>query len=275
MAAATVADRAARASAALKERFEGRIPVVGVVLGSGLSVGDLSLNDPVDVAIADISGLPRPSVEGHGNHWTLGTIAEEEVLVAGGRVHGYEGISLEETTIGIRVMARLGCQALVVTNAAGGIGEGLSPGTLMLIDDHVNLLGSSPLSGPPPQRGERFVDLSEPYSRNWMRALQDRFGDSPLAEGVYGACPGPSYETPAEVEMLRRIGIDAVGMSTVPEVIVARQEEMEVLGISLISNYACGILDQPLDHQEVIEAGVAARGRFSKVLRSAISSRPR
>ena len=275
MTEATVADRVASVIAILGERFAGRVPTVGVVLGSGLTVDELSLVEPIEVAIADIGGLPMPSVEGHGSTWTLGRIEQEEVLVAGGRVHAYEGISLAETTIGIRAMALLGCQALVVTNAAGGIGEGLSPGTLMLIDDHINLLGSSPLTGPVPQRGARFVDLSEPYSNRWRRALQDRCGDKPLPEGVYGACLGPSYETPAEVEMLRRLGVDAVGMSTVPEVIVARQEGMDVLGISLISNYACGILDQPLDHQEVIESGAAARGRFSELLRSAIASRPR
>ncbi|HIA28130.1 MAG TPA: purine-nucleoside phosphorylase [Planctomycetes bacterium] len=271
----TVADRVASAVSSLEKRFGGRSPTVGLVLGSGLAATDVGLVDPIEVAIADIEGLPAPSVKGHGSSWTLGRLEEEEVLLASGRVHAYEGFPLAVATIGIRVMALLGCQALVVTNAAGGIRAGLAPGMLMLINDHINFAGRSPLIGPPPDRGERIVDLSEPYSLRWRQALQARRADAPLPEGVYGVCLGPQYETASEIEMFRLLGVDAVGMSTVPEVIVARQEGMEVLGISLISNYACGISGETLSHQEVISAGVAARDRFGKILQLAIASRPR
>jgi len=242
----------------IRERIPECAPELGLVLGSGLGAANLPIEDPVELPAAEIPYLPVPSVEGHRGVWTFGRLAGRSVVVAGGRVHRYEGVSLSAATIGGRILRELGARSLVVTNAAGGIRADLVPGTLMRIRDHINLLGDSPLVGAHHEEmGKRFVDLTEAYDKEWAdraaSALESR-GVS-WSEGVYAACLGPQYETPAEIEYLEKIGADAVGMSTVPEVIVARQVGLSVFGLSLISNCAAGKAPGTLDHEEVIEEG--------------------
>lgn len=233
-------------------------PEVGLVLGSGISAEHLDLQDRRELATAEIPNLPQPSVAGHGSCWITGTCSGRAVLIAGGRSHRYEGIPLARATLGIRLLKRLGCGALVVTNAAGGIREGLGPGSFVRIRDHINMLGDSPLVGPHHDSlGARFVDMTQAYDAAWGQRAQGAAHELGLSleDGVYVACLGPQYETPTEVRMLRGLGADMVGMSTVPEVIVARQEGMQVFGLSLITNAAAGVSDQELSHEEVLETG--------------------
>ncbi len=255
----------------------GAPPEVGLILGSGLAAGSLALEDPIEVPVGEIPHLPVPSVVGHQGVWTFGRISGRPVVVAGGRVHRYEGIPLDQVTLGVRVIRALGARALVVTNAAGGIRADLTPGTLMRIRDHLNLLGDSPLVGSHEDSlGARFVDLSEAYDRLWgdlaCGSLSREGIELPL--GVYAACLGPQYETPAEIDHLEKIGADAVGMSTVPEVIVARQVGLAVFGLSLISNAAAGRGAGTLSHEEVLEAGRRAMGQLSRVVEVLVDSAP-
>lgn len=246
-------------------------PVVGLVLGSGLGVmADEIGPSPgglprVEIDYADIPGFPVSTVEGHAGRLVLGGLRGVAVVAMQGRFHYYEGYSMDEVTAPVRVMRLLGVRTLLVTNAAGGINEALTPGSLMVIRDHIKLFIDSPLRGPNiPEFGPRFNDMSYAYTPR-LRALAAEVAaelDIRLAEGVYAHMGGPSYETPAEIRMLRTLGADAVGMSTVPEVLVAAHCGMEVVGISAISNLAAGILDQPLTHDEVMEAAGAVRERF-------------
>ncbi len=261
------------AAEALRVQLGGREPTVGLVLGSGLTSGTLGLTDPEEIPMSSIPHLPRPTVEGHGSSWIAGKLADRAVLVAAGRVHRYEGVSLGRATFGVRVLAAVGCRYLVVTNAAGGIAESFRPGTLMRISDHLNFLGDSPLVGPHESSfGDRFVDMTHVYDPEWGERVE-RFANLkqiPLESGTYAACLGPQYETPAEIRFLRTVGADAVGMSTVPEVIVARQCGMRIFGLSLISNAAAGVTGEALSHDEVIEAGRAAAKPLAALIRGVV-----
>jgi purine-nucleoside phosphorylase len=210
---------------------------------------------------------------GHEGRLVVGTLSRRRVAALSGRAHFYEGHDLQTVTFATRVMGRLGVKVLILTNAAGGVNVTLKPGTLMVMDDHINLLGSNPLVGPNEDRfGLRFPDMSEVYSKR-LRAVADEIAreqNLPIGHGVYVAVHGPSYETPAEIRFLRMIGADAVGMSTVPEAIVARHMGVEVLGISCITNAAAGVLPQPLNHDEVMEVARQVRGRFAALLEGII-----
>jgi len=232
---------------------------IGLILGSGLGAFCEQIEGP-QVPYAKIEGFPVPTVTGHQGLLKLG----RSVAVLSGRFHFYEGCSMDDVVLPVFLLHRLGVRTLLITNAAGGINRGYAVGDLVLIRDHLNLMGANPLAGPNPEElGPRFPDLSEAYSRR-LRELARRLED--LSEGVYAALPGPSYETPAEIRMLAVLGADLVGMSTVPEVIAARYLGLEVLGISCVTNMAAGILPQPLDHREVIEAGKTVQPRFSRLL---------
>ena len=261
-------DQVSQAAAWLRERL-GTPPQVAIVLGSGLGDFTASLIDSTTSPYGDIPNWPASAIVGHAGQLVVGTIAGRRIAALSGRAHYYEGHDLRTVTFATRALGLLGVRTLIVTNAAGGINVAFKPGTLMLIDDHINLMGGNPLVGSNDERfGPRFPDMSEVYSKR-LRDLADDVGRSigvPLARGVYVALLGPSYETPAEIRYLRAIGADAVGMSTVPEAIVARHMGMEVLGISCISNAAAGVLPKPLVHDEVMEVARQVRGQFSALL---------
>ncbi|GAE04601.1 purine nucleoside phosphorylase [Paenibacillus sp. JCM 10914] len=240
-------------------------PEVGLILGSGLGVLAELIQNAVSIPYADIPHFPVSTVEGHEGELLLGTIHERPVVMMKGRFHMYEGYGPELTAFPVRVMKELGVTSLLVTNAAGGVNLSYEPGDLMLISDHLNMTGTNPLIGPnDPELGVRFPDMSVAYSRRLRQLAKEvAVGQSiELREGVYVGLLGPTYETPAEIVMLRTLGADAVGMSTVSEVIVARHAGIEVLGISCISNMAAGILDQPLSHDEVMETAEKVREKF-------------
>ena len=223
-------------------------PRIAMVLGSGLGDFGEEFQDAVAIPYQEIPGFPTSTVEGHAGRLVIGKVDNVPVLAMQGRVHFYEGYSLEEVTFPIRTFKLLGIKTLVLTNAAGGIDVQLSQGALMLISDHLNLMGANPLRGPNDERfGPRFPDMSDVYSRELQQlAIEEaRAMGVELRRGIYAALPGPSYETPAEIHMLRGFGADAVGMSTVPEAIVARQMGMGVLGISCITNMAAGVRARP------------------------------
>jgi len=244
-------------------------PEVGLILGSGLGVLGDHLTDVTTIAYEEIPHFPVSTVEGHAGELLLGRLNGRPVVMMRGRFHMYEGYGPELTSFPVRVMRELGVSKLVVTNAAGGINTGYEPGDLMLISDHINLTGRNPLVGPNEERfGDRFPDMSEGYSRKLRELAHEtaRENGFELREGVYIGVLGPSYETPAEIRMMRILGADAVGMSTVAEVVAARHCRIEVLGISCISNMASGILDQPLSHAEVIETTERVKSRFLKLV---------
>ena len=245
------------ATAAVRARLGSAAPRVAIVLGSGL--GDLAaaVSKPTRIPYADIPGFPAPGVAGHKGELVAGTLEGVPVLVQSGRFHLYEGHPIETSALPVRVFARLGIRTLVVTNAAGGIRSTFRPGTLMLIADHVNFMFRNPLIGPALEGEERFPDMSDPYDRELRQLARDVARERRIAldEGVYVGLLGPSYETPAEIRMLQRFGVDAVGMSTVPEVIVARARGIKCLGFSTITNLAAGISPTALSHQEVLEVG--------------------
>ncbi len=252
-----------------------QVPDVAVVLGSGL--GDLATRvaGAVTLPYTDIPNWPPSGVVGHAGQLVVGDLAGRRVAVLAGRAHYYEGHSLLRSTFGVRVMGLLGVKTLVLTNAAGGINTAFESGALMVIDDHINLVGTNPLIGPNDERfGPRFPDMTEAYSKR-LRALADRVATERgirLAHGVYAALHGPSYETPAEIRFLRTIGADAVGMSTAPETIVARHMGLEVLAISCITNMAAGVLDAPLDHHEVMETARRVKDQFIGLVEGAIAA---
>ncbi len=260
--------------ASLAVREAARDPIVGLILGSGLGAFVRELEDAAVVPYGDIPNFPRVRAEGHAGELRFGHVGGVRVAVLSGRVHFYEGHGLDRVTLGARTLALLGVKALIVTNAAGGIRDDLDPGTLMLIEDHLNLMGTNPLIGHHDARlGARFPDMSEAYDRAARAALAAAAAERSieLASGVYAALSGPSYETPAEIRMLRTLGADAVGMSTVPEAIVARHMGIEVLGISCITNLAAGVLPRPLNHDEVLETAQRVRGRFLSLLNGIIA----
>ena len=250
------------------------IPDIAIVLGSGLGGFASSLDSAVSIPYADIPNWPVSNVVGHEGRLVIGEMAGRRVAALSGRAHFYEGHDLRTVTFATRVLGVLGVKILVLTNAAGGINTAFAPGDLMVINDHINLLGSNPLVGPNDERfGVRFPDLTHVYSRRLRRLADDTAAAQGIAlrHGVYAACHGPSYETPAEVRYLRLIGADAVGMSTVPEAIVARHMGIEVLGISCITNFAAGVLPQPLNHAEVLETAQRVRLTFIALLNGVIS----
>jgi len=249
-------------------------PEIGLILGSGLGVLADSIEDAVTIRYEEIPHFPVSTVEGHAGELLLGMLMGKPVLMMKGRFHMYEGYGPETVSFPVRVMKQLGIRTLIITNAAGGINASFTPGDLMLITDHINFMFRNPLIGPnDPEVGVRFPEMSEAYSRR-LRAIARKAGEKegiPLKEGVYLGLLGPSYETPAEIRMLRTLGADAVGMSTVPETIAARHAGIEVLGISCISNMAAGMLDTPLSHQEVVETGERVKETFIKLVRGIIA----
>lgn len=240
-----------------------------VVLGSGLSSYAAELDGAVAIPYSDIPGFPVPQVAGHGGTLYSVPIGDGAALFLAGRVHTYEGWDLDEVVFGVRSAALSGCRTVLLTNAAGGIGDRMIPGALVAIKDHLNLTSRNPLVGANDDRlGPRFPDMSELYSERLRGLIRESFtvADTPYREGVYAWFLGPSYETPAEVRMAEAGGADLVGMSTVPEAIAIRHMGVEVAGISLVTNYAAGIIDQPLSHDDVTETATAAMGRFRAVL---------
>jgi purine-nucleoside phosphorylase len=250
------------------------IPEIAVVLGSGLGAFASSLQRSTSLDYVDIPHWPASRVVGHEGRLVVGETAGRPLAVLAGRAHYYEGHDLRTVTFATRVLGVLGVKVLILTNAAGGVNTGLSAGDLMVIDDHLNLLGSNPLIGPNEERfGVRFPDLTNVYSPR-LRRIADEAGTSlglKMPHGVYAAWHGPAYETPAEVRYLRTIGADAVGMSTVPEAIVARHMRIEVLGISCITNLAAGVSPRPLNHDEVLETAERVRAEFMALLNEIIA----
>ncbi|WP_442854508.1 purine-nucleoside phosphorylase [Bacillus sp. SJS] len=251
----------------------GQAPEIGLILGSGLGVLADEIEEPVKIPYGEIPGFPVSTVEGHAGQLVYGKLRGTTVIAMQGRFHFYEGYDMQKVVLPVRVMKQIGVKTLIVTNAAGGINEGFEPGDLMLISDHINNMGTNPLIGPNDKEfGVRFPDLSQAYSRD-LRALAKETANElniKVQEGVYVANTGPVYETPAEIKMLRVLGGDAVGMSTVPEVIAARHAGLDVLGISCISNMAAGILDQPLSHDEVIETTEKVKSSFLSLVKGAV-----
>lgn len=245
-------------------------PRVAVVLGSGLGGFADELEEPVEIPYGEIPGWPVSTALGHAGTLALGEIDSVPLAVMRGRAHLYEGFSAAEVVFGVRVLARLGVRTLVLTNACGGVREDLAPGQLVLVSDHINLQGSSPLIGPNDESlGPRFVDMSDAYDpglRAAAHAAAARLGFE-LPEGVYAAWLGPAFETPAEIRMTRAIGGDLVGMSTVPEVLAARHMGLRCLAISCVTNMAAGVLPEPIDHEQVLAVGASAQGRLTALLR--------
>jgi purine-nucleoside phosphorylase len=249
------------------------VPDVAIVLGSGLGEFADALTGSQTTGYEAIPHWPASAVIGHAGKLVTGALGGKRVAALSGRAHFYEGHELRTVTFAIRVLGALGVKTLILTNAAGGINVSFKPGTLMVIDDHINLLGGSPLIGPNDERfGLRFTDMTEVYSKRLRRIADEAASAAGLsvAHGVYVALHGPSYETPAEIRFLRTIGADAVGMSTVPEALVARHMGMEVLGISCITNPAAGVLPEPLHHDDVMEVARQVKGVFSSLLEGII-----
>ena len=264
------------ATAFIQDKLEVK-PTLGLILGSGLGVLGEEIENPVNIPYEEIPHFPVSTVSGHKGQLVVGTLEGKQVIAMQGRFHYYEGYSMTQVTFPVRVMKQLGIEAVIVTNAAGGVNETYNPGDLMIISDHLNNMGDNPLIGTNDDSlGVRFPDMSQVYDREFIKcalASANELGLS-VREGVYAGNTGPSYETPAEVKMLRTIGADAVGMSTVPEVIVAGHAGLRVLGISCISNMAAGILDQPLTHTEVIETTEKVREDFLRFVKLIVQTLP-
>jgi purine-nucleoside phosphorylase len=248
-------------------------PCVGVVLGSGLGGLADALENRVEIPYSEIPGWPISTAVGHAGVLVLGEVDGTAIVVMRGRAHLYEGISADQAVFGVRVLGRLGVRTLVVTNAAGGINEAYRPGMLVLISDHVNLQGTSPLVGPNDEAlGPRFPDMSDAYDPELRQLAHEAAGrlGLELPEGVYAAWLGPQFETPAEIRFMRAIGGDLAGMSTVPEVIAARHMGIRFLGISVVTNMAAGVLPEKIDHSIVLEVGAAASGSLTALLRELV-----
>jgi len=254
-------------------------PTLGIILGSGLGNFANHVESATTIPYADIPGWPISTVAGHSGKLVLGTIAGVNVAVMQGRVHAYEGYSMAEVVFPTRVLALLGCTSLIVTNAAGGINRNYGQGGLVCISDHINLTGTNAALGPNearfaciPGAGQRFFDMSTAYSYRLRKIarVEAAAQDIPMPEGVYLAVLGPSYETPAEIRAFRTLGADLVGMSTVHEVIVARHMGLEVLGISLVTNMAAGVLDEAINHEEVMEMGRRVEAQFTALVKALV-----
>jgi purine-nucleoside phosphorylase len=254
-------------STAALDRLRGWEAEVGIVLGSGLNA--LVSDSPESVAYSEFAELPKPSVPGHAGRFVLGRVGSKRVIFAQGRVHLYEGHTARQVTAGIRTLAAAGIKRLILTNAAGLANESFSPGAWMMINDHLNLTGTTPLLG-----SADFIDMTETYSKRWRAEFAGaaQAQNIILHEGVYAGCLGPQYETPAEVRMLRQLGADAIGMSTVLEAIQGRALELEIAGFSCLTNWAAGIGDTPLSHEEVLETGKSAADAFARLLKATLGN---
>ncbi len=269
---ASIFDRVEEAAGAVRRQC-GELPRTALVLGSGLGDFADTLRDPVTMPYGELPHWPVSNVVGHAGKLVIGSVAGRRVAALAGRAHAYEGHPLDTVVFATRVMGRLGVRELVLTNAAGGVNTGFGRGALMVIDDHINLMGANPLVGDNDDRfGPRFPDMTEVYSKRLRRIADEAAAAKGLSvtHGVYAALAGPSYETPAEIRYLRTIGADAVGMSTVPEAIAARHMGLEVLGMSCITNMAAGVLPEPLNHEEVLETARQVRGTFIALLEGII-----
>jgi purine-nucleoside phosphorylase len=265
-------DRAERAARLIRERAKANVSVA-IVLGSGLGGFADELTDASGIPYDQIPGFARATVEGHAGRLVIGKVGATAIAALQGRFHFYEGYSLEEVTFPIRVLKLLGVKTLILTNASGALNAEYAPGTLMLISDHINLMGVNPLIGANDTRfGPRFPDLTNVYSPELQDIVLQEAREMKLEmrRGIYASLTGPSYETPAEIHMVRALGAQAVGMSTVPEAIVARHMGMKVVGISCITNLAAGVTDHPVDHTQVIATGERIRESFSELLRRVI-----
>ncbi|WP_106497346.1 purine-nucleoside phosphorylase [Lentibacillus sp. Marseille-P4043] len=264
------------ASSVIQEKLQAT-PAIGLILGSGLGVLADKIENPTVIPYHEVPHFPESTVSGHKGQLVAGVLEGKQVIAMQGRFHFYEGYSMKQVTFPVRVMKELGITSLIVTNAAGGINETFNPGDLMLISDHINNMGTNPLIGPNNDAfGVRFPDMSQVYDKEYLahaKSCANELGIT-VQEGVYVGNTGPTYETPAEIKMLRTMGGDAVGMSTVPEVIVAGHAGLRVLGISCISNMAAGILDQPLTHDEVIETTDKVRENFLQFVKKIIQTLP-
>jgi purine-nucleoside phosphorylase len=253
----------------LREKVD-QIPETAVILGSGL--GDFAdyVEDKLTISYSKIPGFPVSTVKGHEGNLIFGKVNGKNIAVMQGRFHFYEGYSMPKVVHGVRVLGLLGIKTLVVTNAAGGINPSFEPGDLMVINDHINLSGENPAAGPEiAEFGPRFFDMTHAYDVELIEKARKIFKNNGIkyTEGVYAFFKGPSYETPAEVRMIKLLGADAVGMSTVPEVIAARQMGIKVFGVSCVTNMASGLSDKPLSHQEVVETSNKAKEKFIKIIR--------
>lgn len=267
-------ERAEHATRIIRTRIDVE-PRIAVVLGSGLGGFADDFEEAVGIPYDEIPGFKRSTAQGHAGRLVAGKVDGVPVLAMQGRVHYYEGYSLEEVTFPIRAFKLLGIKTLILTNAAGGINVQFTPGSLMVLSDHLNLMGANPLRGPNDERfGPRFPDMSSVYSAELQELVVEEAKaiEVEVRHGIYGALSGPSYETPAEILMLRGLGADAVGMSTVPEAIVARHMGLEVLGISCITNMAAGLSDEPINHDEVMATGDRVRATFTELLRRVVSA---
>lgn len=266
----------ADAAAAIRTRLGARRPSVALVLGSGMGFLADEVKDAVRIPYRDIPGFPLPTVQGHGGELVAGTFAGRAVIMQSGRFHMYEGHSPQVSTLAVRTFGELGIGMLILTNAAGGIRRNFTAGTLMLLSDHLNLTSRNPLVGAVLPGEERFPDMSDPYDAE-LRALAREVARErkvALAEGVYAALLGPTYETPSEVRMLERLGADAVGMSTVVEVIAARARGMRCLAISTITNLAAGISPTKLSHAEVMETAERVKGELGSLVEGIVERMP-
>lgn len=262
-------DRASEAARFILSRAQGRTPRVAVVLGSGLGGVADALEDGVEIPYSDIPHFVDSTVQGHDGKLILGSMGGVHVALMKGRAHFYEGYSMDEVTLPVRVFKLLGIGSLILTNAAGGTAPHLAPGALMAITDHINLMGENPLLGPNDERfGPRFPDMTSTYTPAYVEAAHEAAREIGvvLFEGVYMALRGPSYETPAEIRMMRKLGADAVGMSTVPEAVVARHCGMQILAISCITNVAAGLSTAQIDHSEVMTVGERAGKRLAELI---------
>jgi purine-nucleoside phosphorylase len=252
-------------------------PEVALVLGSGLGALGDRIENAISVAYDELPGMPTSAVVGHAGRFLSGILAGRRVIAMQGRVHLYEGYNADEVVFGVRLMLRLGARTLIVSNAAGGIRANLQPGSLMLIEDHLNLTGHNCLRGPnDPALGVRFPDMSAAYDPELIACAQRvaTHNGLPVTRGVYAGLLGPNYETPAEIRMLRSMGADAVGMSTVLEVIAARHMGARVLGLSCVTNLAAGLSAHPLDHAEVEQTAEASRAQFSRLVEGVLTELP-
>ena len=272
----TYFEQVSEAQRFLAARLGGLKPRVGIVLGSGLGAVAEAVADPVLIPYGEIPHFPQSTVEGHSGRMVAGTLGGAPVIVMQGRVHFYEGYTPQQVTFPMRVLGLAGVRAVVLTNAAGGIAEGLAIGQLVALSDHINLMGWNPLTGPNEARfamregtGLRFFDMTEAYSKRLRGLAREaaRAEGWEMGEGVYVATPGPSFETPAEIRAFRTLGATLVGMSTVPETIVARHMGIEVLGISCVTNLAAGLGAAQLSHEEVFEAGRSVEHRLAALLK--------
>jgi len=242
-------------------------PKIGIILGSGLGKLVEEIEDPASISYGDIPNFPVPGVEGHKGELVAGSLTGVSILAFSGRVHYYEGYTMEEVCFPVRVMSELGVETVIITNAAGAVNETYSPGEIVIIADHINLMGDNPLRGT-----THFIDMTEAYSDE-LRALAHDVADDlglKLNEGVYLVLSGPSFESPAEIRMMRIMGADLVGMSTIPEVIMANKLGMKVLGLSMVTNMAAGITGRPLTHREVIQATRKAADKFKRLVRGVV-----